>query len=96
MTDRAIDQERWALSFLESLIDIDRRRIFTVTIYTIDRNLNFDAPRVAQPDTARDRIVRLDASLDLKWFLEAEWALEAGNMALSGNPKYVSMTSKLI
>lgn len=90
MLSQSPGQEQWALEFLQGLVDMDtsRRRIFTVHIYArAQHDVEATARTVSRADPERPRLLRVDGPLDVTWFLNQEWAAEAGNMVLSGEQR---------
>lgn len=79
------EQELWARVFLDALMDLDRRRIFTVVMYRPfnGKNLAATAPGQVLTDQTKDRWYRVNGALDVPWFISKEWTAEAGTMAIS-------------
>jgi hypothetical protein len=75
-------QEFWAKHFLSRLLDMDRRKIFTLVLYIPHaRAQSVYAP---QSELLRStRCVRTNEALDLRWYIDKEAASEAGNMMIS-------------
>ena len=75
-------QETWARAFLETLLDLDTRRIFTVLVYMPFEGRNRSADTLESAEQ-RPRFYRVNGALDIEWLLAREWDAEAGNMVLS-------------
>ena len=61
-------QEQWALDFLHMLMDMDNRRIFTIHLYNPHQTADVGViPTVAQADSARQHLFRIDGPLDVGW-----------------------------
>ena len=78
------EQMRVIEEYLFSLHDMDQeRKILTIFCYLPDRSAS-PSTRKAVTDGPQGPIMSLVDKLDMTWFLEKEWATEAGNMLVSG------------
>ncbi|KAF2741743.1 hypothetical protein M011DRAFT_530343 [Sporormia fimetaria CBS 119925] len=71
------DQEKWASKYLEELRQEDKRRergVFTLALYL---------PADGNTHPAEERYRRTTDNLDILWYIEKEYAADAGNMAVS-------------
>lgn len=59
------------------------RRIFTVFLYRPFHGKNSSPPTFSQPYDNFQRIYSIPGALDIDWLIQAEWAAEAGTMAVS-------------
>jgi hypothetical protein len=83
-TDHCVEQEACALRFLFGLMERDReRRIFTVFLYRPFHGKNTSTPTFTRPYDNFQRIYSIPSALDIGWFVQEEWAAEAGTMAVS-------------
>jgi hypothetical protein len=84
VTDPDVEQEACALRFLFELMERDReRRIFTVFLYRPFHGKNASTPTFTQPYLRFQRIYSIPSAIDIGWFVQEEWAAEAGTMAVS-------------
>lgn len=59
------------------------RRIFTVFLHRPFHGRNTSTPIFTQPYVNFQRVYSIPSALDLGWFVQEEWAAEAGPMAVS-------------